>query len=439
MLPRDYQANPSEANPDVEKIGVQYERDAGAGYGEHIRDTTAVCNSSASHTYGNVLGIVEKFILDIFPPDLFKTVTASTSLANRQTRHLPHQLHKQEQPLMVLVPRIMFGQDDNRFLANTIINSRMTNTHAIWGEGSLIPLAKDMKKQLYVHGHYNRAVMYVDIVMSFQTYSQQINAMSYLHNVIPVGHNQFITAPLELYIPGRFCELISDVAKIPIDENGSVSNFLSYMNSISYHPITYKLNGGTNTNEFFMYYLADVDILIQDPQLGAGVKDGQVRRNFELTFTVRCEFNTVGYFTLNAPNVRRQVITPDTGDATIVPLFSDVINLDDFKLPIGWQVMGWPIFKLKEGESSISLQPILNQSLNAVIDYHLRNSIPMNKFIRIQFRENGQILNHEMFYIDWHARVLTLTKPNYRRTYRLIITVSPDYINSLIKQIYNLE
>ena len=440
MLPRDYQANPSEANPDIEWTGVQFEQNTGAVHGEHIKNTAAICNTSAAHTYGNVLAVIEKSILERFSPDLFKTVTASTSLASRQLKHLPHQLHKQEVPIMVLVPRIMFGQDDNRFLSNTIINSRITDTHATWGDGSLLQLAKDMKKQIYVHGHYNRAVMYVDVIMSFMTYSEQVNWMSYLWNTMPIGHNKFIKAPLELYLPERFCELIGNVAKNPVTaEDGSINNFLSYMNSICYYPITYKLKGGSNRNEFFMYYIADIDTVIQDPQMGPGVKDGQIRRNFDITFTVRCEFNTVGYLTLNAPDVKKQVIASDTEGAAIVPMFSDVINLDDFELPLGWSILGWPIFKLAIGENSISLDSILNQSLNAVIDYHLKFGIPMDSFIKVQFRENGQILNNEMFYIDWNTRTLHIAKPNYHRTYRLIITVSHEYVNTLIKQLYNLE
>lgn len=439
LLPRDYQTNPSQANPDVKLAGVQYERNVGAEYGEHIKNTAAICNTSASHTYGNVLSVIEKFILDTFPADLFKTVTASTSLASRQLTHLPRQLNKKELPAMVLVPRIMFGQDDNRFLANTLINSRVTNTQSIYGDGSLIPLAQDPNKHVWVHGHYNRAVLYVDIVLSFNTFSEQVNYMSYIHNMIPVGHNQFIRAPLELYIPEEFCELMSNVTRIPVMDKGSVYKFLTYMNSTWNHPITYKLKGGSNSNEFFMYYLADIDTVFQEPQAGPGIKDGQVRRGFDISFTVRCEFNTIGYFTLNSPDFKKQINIPAKESLAIVPIFSDVINLDDFQLPVGWSVLGWPIFKLEMNENSISIENILNQSLIVVIDHHLRLGIPMERFIQIQFRENGQILNNEAFYIDWRNRKLILTTPNHRRTYRLIITVSHDYVNNLVKEIYELE
>ena len=439
MISRDPQTNPSVANPDIKLLFNGYERNPGAEFGEHIKNTAAICNNSASHTYGNVLSVVEKYILDLFPKDLFKTVTASTTLASRQITHTPSQLNKKELPMMVLVPRIMFGQDDNRFLSHTLINERRTNTHNLWGEGSLIPLAQDKRKRLYVHGHYKRAVMYVDVIMSFNTYPEQINWMSFIDNMIPVGHNQFIKAPLELFIPDEFCNLIGHAANIPVTKDDSVYDFLTYLNSIWHHPITYKLKGGSNSDEFFMYYISDIDAVFQEPQAGAGIKDGQVKRNFEISFTVRCEFNTVGYFTLNSPNFKKPVRIPTKDNLTIVPIFSDVINLNDFQLPVGWTILGWPIFKLALGENGISIDNILNDSLRATIDHHLKFGIPMDRFIKIQFRENGEILNDELFFIHWANRKLTLTHPNTHRTYRLIISVSHEYINNLIKTLYSLE
>lgn len=439
MLPRDPHTNPSEANPDIDLQGIQYEKNPGAEYGEHIRNTGCICNTAASHTYGNVMSIIEQFLLENFPADVFKTVTASTTLTSRQLNHTPSQLRKKELPMMVLAPRIVFGQDDNRFLGHTLINDRITSTHAIYGDGSLIPLAEDPRKHIWIHGHFNRALMYVDVVLSFDTYAEQQNYLAHIYNMFSVNHNQSIMAPLELYIPADFCELIANLSKTPVEQDGSVYKFLTYMNSSWHYPITYKLKGGSNTNEFFMYYLTDIDTTLQEPQAGQGVKDGQIHRAFDISFSVRCEFNTVGYFTLNSPDLTRSIQISHKDDDTIVPIFSDVINLDDFDLPVGWKVLGWPIFKLGIGENSISIDNILNQSLRVVIDYHLKFGIPMDRFIKFQFRENGEILNDEMFYIDWARRVLVLTHPNPRRTYRLIITVSTDYIHNLIKELYNLE
>ena len=433
----NYNSNPSIAEDDLTPY-VQFEINPDVEQGDHIKNTTAICNSSASHTYGNVLSVVEKYLIDLFPKGLFKTITASTTIASRQVNHLPHQLQKKEMPIMVLVPRIVFGQDD-RFLGNTLFNSRINNLQSTWGDGSLLQLAGDSRKNMTIHGHYNRALMFIDVILSFNTYSEQTNWMSYIHNMIPIGHTQPVRAPLELYLPDTMCSLIAKLKGMDVEKDGSVYEFLTYMNTIFDAPITYKLKGGSNTNDFFMYYLTDIDTTFQDPQLGPGIKDGQIRRNFDITFTVRCEFNTVGYFMISAPEVKPDVYTVGTDDMSVTPIFSDTIDLDDFQLPVGWIILGWPIFKLSLGESSISIDSILNESLRTVIDYHLRMNIPMERFIQIQFRENGMILNHEMYYIDWAAKELHVLKPDWHRTYRLIISVSPEYVNNLVKTLYNLE
>lgn len=441
MLNRD----PGIAGYNTKIIGVQYERNPEAEYGEHIKNTTAICNTAASYTYGNVLSVVEKYLLDeIFPKGLFEkgSVVVSTTLASRQMRHLPNQMLKKEFPIMVLMPRISFGQGDDRFLANTLMNSRITNTHAYWGDGSLIPLAEDPRKKIYIHGHYNRAVMYVDVIVAFNTYSEQMNYLSLLWNMAPINHNKFIRSPLELYIPDKFCKLISNLIDIPIMSNSSVYEFLTYMNGIWHHPITYKLNGGSNTDDFFMYYIADIDTVFEEPQYGSGIKEEQTKRSFDISFTIRCDFNTIGYFTLNSPDIKKQIyLSSDKEDINkaIVPIFSDSINLRDFDLPLGWSIYGWPIFKLSPGSNKISIANILNTSINIIIDHHLKIGIPMEKFIKIQFRENGRILTNEMFYINWDKRELILLNPIPHKTYRLIIMVSAEYINSLVKELYNLE
>lgn len=440
MLNRYPDQKPSDHNQDIKLKGMQYEENSGAVYGDHILNTGAMCNTSAAHTYGNVLAVIEHALVSKFPENTFKTVTASTALATRQITHLPSQLHKKERPIMVLHPRIVFGQGENRFLGHTLFNDRITNTHSFWGYGSLLKLATDKKKRLYVHGHFNRAVMYVDVVMSFGTFTEQTNWMSYLYNMTPIMHNQFIRAPLELMIPRNFCYLLSNVARVPMQsDDGSVTDFLGYMNKIWEYPITYKLKGSSNSDEFFMYYTTDIDTVIQDVSAGDGIKVGQIRQAYDISFTIRCEFNTIGYFTLNAPDIKSTVQLPDDGDQAIVSMFSDVINLNDFELPIGWSILGWPIFKLGIDENSISLDPILNQSLKTVIDYHLKYHIPMERFIKIQFRENGDILESERFYINWREHRLYVVRPDTRRTYRLIVSVCGEYINNLVKEIYDLE
>ena len=149
-------------------------------------------------------------------------------------------------------------------------------------------------------------------------------------------------------------------------------------------------------------------------------------------------FRSIGYFMLTSPWLKKPVHINHNSDA-IIPIFTDSFKFDDFKLPVGWTVLGFPVFKLGPDENTISIDNILNNSIRTVIDYHLKLGMPVERFIRFQFRENGVILDDESFYIDWSKRVLHILNPNRHRTYRLLITVSYDYINEMIKMLYNLE
>lgn len=436
----DPTVNPSVPNRNIQQAGVQFEANPNIATGDHIKNTAAIIQTSAAHTYGNVAAVIEKYITDLFPQGLFKSVATTTTLASRQLKSLPRQLIKRELPLLVTSPRISFGQGDDRFLGGTLFNERKTNQFHVWGEGSLIELARDRMNRLWVHGAYNRAVMYIDVLMSFNTFMEQVNWMSFIHNMVPINHPFILPAPIELYLPRDFMALMSHLINIPThDESGSVFDFMSHMNTIWHEMITYKLKGGSNSDEFFMYQLANLDVLFNEPTQNPGVKDGQLRRNFDISFTVRCDFNTIGYFTLNSPTLRDNIKITCTEDKVIVPIFTDVFNIHDFQLPQGWIVYSFPIFKLALNENTISFDSVLNNSLRAVIDQHLKLGIPMERFINIQFRENGRILDNEYHYIDWARRTLTVLRPHNHNTYRLLITVSPEYVNMMVKEIYQLE
>lgn len=440
MINNDSHISP--ANPKV-NTPVQYEYDVGNAYGpEHIQNVGCVCNSSASHTYGNVMAIVEQFLVDKFPPDVFMTKTVSTTLASRQLRHVPSKLTKLDYPMLVLAPRIVFGQGEDRFLGHTLLNDNFYNLHMQWGDGSLIPLGMDRNKHIFINGKFNRALVYIDIVLAFDTYAEQMNWMSYIHNMLNIGHPKDIKAPMEIYIPPQFCELISKLSGVPVmDSVGSTYKFTKYMNSLWTHPITYKLKGGSNSFEYFMYYVPDINLTIQEPSYGEGMKDNQIKRAYDITFTVRCEFNTIGYYTLTCPQLQRNIDISnyqETSTRHVETIMTDYVNLNDFDMPLGWKVLSWPIFKVKKGTNSINIDEVLNESLRVMIDYHLNMGMSVDKFINVQFRDHGSIINED-FYIDWPKRKLVLIHPDWHKTYKMLITVNPEYINTTIKELYNLE
>ena len=56
--------------------------------------------SSMSYTYGNVLAFMQKWIMDLFPKDMFKTVHVNSKIAHRQLRSTEHEYIKKMKPIL---------------------------------------------------------------------------------------------------------------------------------------------------------------------------------------------------------------------------------------------------------------------------------------------------------------------------------------------------
>ena len=76
--------------------------------------------SSMSHTYGNVLAFMQKWIMDLFPKDMFKTVHVNSKIAHRQLKSTEHEYIKKMKPMIIFRPRIS-GIEEDRFLSFILV------------------------------------------------------------------------------------------------------------------------------------------------------------------------------------------------------------------------------------------------------------------------------------------------------------------------------
>ena len=163
-----------------------------------------------------------------------------------------------------------------------------------------------------------------------------------------------------------------------------------------------------------------------------------VETHCPITFTLRCEFNTIGLFDLSVPNPGPfRIIDPNTSGITI-PIFSDIFNEKDFPLPYGWKIHARPIIKLDYGETEIDFRTVLGYGLEKMLDYHIQHHISPDLFINVKLRENNVIID-DGYYIDWNERKVKFQTVKYQDTYRLIISINQLYINDMLKMLYAKE
>lgn len=407
---------------------------------EHGYSLSLACSSGTDmmHTIGNVTGVVLQFILDLFPDNTFKTALPSTRLAHRQLRHTPKQIRTQSYPMCIVSPRVSLSGLDNRLAAGSFATTTWSTTSNRFQNRSEMPqLFFDSQKKIVWRGKINRTVVYFDFVLAFQSYAEQIQWASYLINSIPTDGGFFdIDTALEMAIPDGFLMETAKYAGLPVkDEHGSVVKFVDYLNMNSEFPISYRFSSGKHRDAFYAYYMTSILSNIGELNYTNANKSGLVESDYPITFTLRCEFNTIGMFDLCVPNPGpyRKLDVPE--NAIAIPIFSDVWNEKDFPLAYGWKIVARPIVKLDWDEKEVYIGAAFSNALNEMIDYHLEHNIPMDLLVSVKLRENKCLID-DGYYVDWKTRTLIITNANYVHTYRLIIAVNKLYMEKMLLEMY---
>ena len=408
-----------------------------------VRYITAL--GSIAHTYGNVLATAQKWLMDIFQKVVtFKTIHVSSTIAHKQILSTPHQFLKKSKPIIIFRPRLEYGEDT--FLKNTLMTQRFGGPISSSAPGvvDLHPFFFDKNSGTDIQFSQTRRVMYVDVTMVFDTEIQQINYFEWLKLQFPPNNTPFdISCWLEAYLSKEFMELVGELGGVPLhDENGSVHDFLEYMNSNSCYPVTYKLAGSTGNEEFYRYYPTKIYSYITEMDRSEGESINHIRTNYSISLSLRMEFWSPGLMYLFSRKMKDQEynLTVPT-DSTLIPIFADVFMHEDLNLAPGWQVYAHSSYILDKPNDEVDFSPLLHQSTQEVIKYHVKNGIPLVNFMDIKVRKHGVLLQEGRHYeIDYNTYNIKFHNRSYGfYTYAIIISVDVHYINELVKDIFNLD
>ena len=246
-----------------------------------------------------------------------------------------------------------------------------------------------------------------------------------------------IDTALELAIPDGFLYETAKYVGIPVkDSGGSVSKFVDYLNMNSVYPVSYRFSSGRHKDAFYSYYSTSILCSITDLNYNTITKTNNlIESDCPITFTIRCEFNTIGLFDLSVPNPGECVHVAPNPNAIAIPIFSDYFNDRDFPLLYGWKIIAKPICKLDWDEREIDISSIFSDVVIKLIKYHLENGIKPEMFLSIKLREN-RVLIDDGYYVDWNHLKLIFTNVNYAHTYRLIIAMNQLYVQNMLSELY---
>lgn len=404
---------------------------------ERVPVNYVTCQSSAAHTYGNITAIIQKKLIEMFPEGLFKTIHVNSKIAHKQLRSLPNTVFKKEKPMFILRPRIEWDSN-NMFMSDTLINNRMTDIYSRHGGTSLEEFFLDSTKNICLKYKLDRCVMNFDVVLIFSTLMQQINYASYIKNAIGENRNMMINTAAESYISPEIMQLISDMSGVPIkDPSGSIDPFIKYLNQHSRTPITYRLQGSTNSTEFFRYYPCNIDTTITNLSTDEGEKSGQVMSQYTISFSLKAEFWGTGLYYLFSSKLKRNMVLPpinDTGE--LIPLYTDVICAEDFDVKDGWQIFASPSCKIENPNDELDITPVLNISIRNSIDSHIKRGLDWSNFLDIRMRQQGKLMTYGRdFYFDPITKKIHFINCGTYYTYKILIYINVEYVNNYVEDL----
>lgn len=399
------------------------------------------CQCSSAHTYGNVTAFIQNWLINLFPEGLFKTIHVNSKIAHAQLRSTPNEFLKKSPPMFVIRPRIEW-RDTTRFLNGTPLIERQGDLYSTYGGTNLQDFFQDNRSKVAVKYQMNRSVMNFDVLLIFNTLMQQLNWANYFLNAVRQEIPFNLPTCLESYLSPELLQQISNCSGVPLfDENHDTSAFLRYMNANSVNPITYKLQGSTNTEEYYRYYPVNIDTIITNFATDEGEKSGHVNSRYQISFSIRCEFYSTGFYYLFSDKLNKNtIISVDTEDSTIIPVFTDVLTKEDIDLPLGWTLYASPSCRLETRNDSICIESKLSESIKKCIEFHKQRGITLMEFFKLRIRKQGKLLNPgEDYDFDLDTYTIRFKNGSLYATYKILVMINVEYINDLIKKLYNLK
>lgn len=399
------------------------------------------------HTCGNVSAYVNDLIQTWFEPQYFKTVNVATKIAYRYfdvLKNTKGSYFKNRKPFLIIQPRI--NPEGGEFLKGTMLTERIFPTFDSGDYGNLQPFLEDKEKGYQMKYMLNRLSMSFDVTIVTTTATEQRKVFFHLKNRQMWDKFNAWDTVLEAHIPREMIAAVSSLVDIPMNEPGRL---LSYLNSHTYYPVTYKLKNSTGRDEYFRYYNTRIDAILTNLNMDDGSKDGLVDDSYGVTFTVNLEFFADGMYHMISKNPIPEywnnggmAIPMDSEETSTMEAMRMSMLLTPYRdmgicIPPGWRTYVNNAFQVtaKAPETDVTeLSSIINPNLKRLINYHLENNITLDKLLTTFLLKDYSVLDPQQghFMIDFKDLKLYTYVLNPISTYRILIVVNHAYANDLM-------
>lgn len=272
------------------------------------------------------------------------------------------------------------------------------------------------------------------------TRAMQLDVQKYMKLAFRTNLSETCDVDLDYVMPYPMMLFIAkDLGfKIKDDKICEPLKFLTYLNSRSYIPITYRRSNVNAREEYFVRVdHLPVRLLIKDVTKDDGNRYGHLADDFNVEMQVETRFPSMQlfiYFTreqITSVTFGKEAYNIDNTLMMSLHYYDDppAINDKGWKLTINAQ---WE--EEKPGIINIDLNDLFDGELSQISNYLVSKFISPNVFIDIQIYSGGMKL--EDISIDWGNMKLTAKNPSDKLISTLAIYIDLNYLNSIRAESY---
>ena len=412
-------------------------------------------DTSVTHTFGNVACLAMNYIKDFFPDDFFRTEHISTKIAYQQLNvfRSRREFWKNEKPMLILKPRIEIDDSSVGYYGSALMN-RVTNSKLGVEFANTVPVIVDEQYGVMLRFGWNRFKIYYDVAIVVQTYNEQLNIMYSLKNKMVPLAPFMLRADLEACIPKGIIKPIQKHLGTPEEDTAEITKYLNTYGSV---PFTYKLKNASGTNEYFMLYGTNVEVVLSDISADDGENIGMITDTYTIGLSMSFEFNAPGsWYVFLKDNNPNFIANPTDSELEagnkkligerIVPLLSIPLQYN-LSLDEGWKILQSPTYMVTsngigpefvdETDFSQVIPKAVQNTIVQLIKHNKEHGIPISPYIRFRcFKDTKELpVGYNGFKVDLENFKIYTYNCKPKVTYRLFILINNLAIQNLMPQV----
>ena len=396
---------------------------------------------------GNITGYARHFISSKFPPDFFKKVYISESLAELEMED--SNIHKFSKPTLIITPQ---------YTGETGFMEMIPHWHTTQYFTFKNPRKKyngvlyDSENDIYIYSIPDRIKMNFEIKIKLNSPMHAYNVLHYVKQAFEVGGYFYLNdVRLQTELPKMYTQYIAKRMGFDLTSPDGREALDEYLLQHSYNGIMEKINLSSGVSQYAYNYKSN--ILVNFPDLPNYEKNNNnmvvdnTAVSFNFSFDLWSHSNYIMEIKDNVPDIELPTDLLEEGKSMKYDFY--VPDTHFIKQQVGnmHMIINKPFLPDINAEvDTLEFKPIINTELREVIDEAIKNRFDISKLLRVMVLIDNKEIDDLTYEVDWKEMTLKTQNPMSNVTYVLVLygdlkklnTISQYIIDNKRKEIASL-